>query len=59
MDGSTIHLQRVYEKEDFVAYWRPGGKNMKENYYYNGVLTGIYEVVVPGRIAPVEVFAIN
>ena len=58
-DGSTIHLERVYAKEEFVAYWRPGGKNMKENYYYNGLLTNIFEVAAPGRIAPVEVFAIN
>ena len=58
-DGSIIDLERVHAKEEFVAYWRPGGKNMKENYYYNGVLTDIYEVVIWGRSTPVEVFAIN
>ena len=58
-DGSIIDIAKVHAKEESVAYWRPGGHNMTQNFYYNGLLTNIYEVVVPGRIAPVEVFAIN
>ena len=58
-DGSIIDLEKVYAKEESVAFWRPGGHNKKENYYYNGVLTNIYEVVLPDRVAPVVVFAIN
>ena len=58
-DGSIIDLEKVHAKDECVAYWRPGGHNMTENYYYNAVLTNIYEVVLPGADAPVEVFAIN
>ena len=58
-DGSIIDIEKVRANVESVAYWRPGGHNMKENYYYNGVLTNIYEVVLPDRVAPVEVFAIN
>ena len=58
-DGSIIDLEKVHAKDECVAYWRPGGHNMEENFYYNGVLTNIYEVILPGRDAPVEVVAIN
>ena len=58
-DGSIIDIAKVHAKAESVAYWRPGGHNMTQNFYYNGLLTNIYEVAFPGRIAPVEVFAIN
>ncbi len=27
-----------------VSYWRPGGKNMKERYFYNGIALGAWEI---------------
>ena len=36
--GSTIVL--------VLAYWRPGGNNLKERYWYAGTLAKAYEVVI-------------
>ena len=27
-----------------IAYWRPGGKNMGETYWYSGVLAAVYKI---------------
>ena len=46
------------EDKPRIAYWRPGGKNMKESFWYDGVLAGSYRVrVVSSQV--LHVAAIN
>ena len=52
-------IEKVRANVESVAYWRPGGHSLSENYWYNGVLTNIYEVEILEKGASVEVFAIN
>jgi hypothetical protein len=32
---------------DLVAYWRPGGRNLTENYFYNGSVLGAWRLSHP------------
>ena len=34
--------------QPLVSYWRPGGRNMRERYFYNGVVLGAWKVLFPG-----------
>ena len=55
-DGWATRLDRAEAHDGIIelsstekpvcAYWRPGGTNMKERYFYNAVVAGAYEVAV-------------
>ena len=61
-DGNLLKLE--LGELAVCAYWRPGGKNMKERYFYNAVVASIHTVKHPGAGssgAPrsVQVFGVN
>lgn len=35
---------RIGDQKTEIAYWRPGGKGLRETYWYNGVLAKAYKV---------------
>ena len=41
------------ESKPDVAYWRPGGHNMGETFWYNGVVSGVY------KLKDITVVAVN
>jgi hypothetical protein len=37
----------LWSPTDNVSYWRPGGKHLKERYWYNAVLGGLWSIRFP------------
>lgn len=52
-------LEETAEGSAPVAYYRPGGKNMGERHYYNGVVTSIFKLKKPYHDPERPVFAVN
>ena len=45
-------------EKNLCSYWRPGGKNMTERFFYNGVISHAFEVRT-GKGLPKVVVAVN
>ena len=47
VDSASDCLGKEWHLDDKISYWRPGGKNMKERFWYNGQPSEIWKVRFP------------
>ena len=45
VEGNSFQLN--HRGTTLAGYWRPGGKDMREKFWYNGILVKAWEIIFP------------